>query len=173
MPSSLWRDIAIFSVIALIWLSWGADSIANEQSQSQSGRTLCNEDEDIYFSCQLNNGKTASICANRNTTPNRGYVKYKYGIEGNAFVFPRNNIPPRNIFKLSDVSEGSIRGLHLKFSSGPYVYVISSVWPGGVYVSKHGSVVLSQKCQASKYKNFSNKVFEGITPAIPSSVDIN
>ncbi|PMS18383.1 hypothetical protein C0Z18_17585 [Trinickia dabaoshanensis] len=75
--------------------------------------------------------------------------------------------------KISDVSEGSIRGLHLKFSKGPYTYVVSSVSPGEVYVSKNGKVIFDRWCYASMYKVFSDKVFDGVNQTPVSKVDIH
>jgi hypothetical protein len=147
-------------------------AVASELSSfAQNEGTLCGEGEDVYFSCPLGNGKTVSICAKDNFSPNRGYVQYRYGIESNVFVYPEKNISPGKIFGISDVSEGSIRGLHLKFSSGAYAYVVSSVWPGRVYVSRDGKLIFDGECRASKYKSFSNKIFDGINQVPPSGVD--
>lgn len=133
--------------------------------------TLCSGSEEIYFSCPLENGKTISVCAIEDVSPNRGHVKYKYGDKSSEFVYPTKNASPGDKFTISDVSEGSIRGLHLKFTNGDYIYVISSVWPGEVYVSKNGKIVFDQTCQASRYKSFLNKIFDLIRQTPPSSVD--
>ncbi|MDF3093429.1 MULTISPECIES: hypothetical protein [Burkholderia] len=93
--------------------------------------TLCRVDEDIYFSCPLVNKKVISICAKNNYRPGKGYIKYRYGKKDNFFEIPEGYIGSSNLFSISDVSEGSIRGLHLKITNGAYVYVVSSVWPGG------------------------------------------
>lgn len=148
--------------------------VANAQTQSsQDEQTLCDETEEVYFSCPLENGKTVSVCAKDNTAPNRGYVQYRYGIKGDVFVFPHQNVPPAKSVKITDVSEGSIRGLHLKFSKGPYTYVVSSVSPGEVYVSKDGKIIFDKACQASRYKRFSNKIFDGVNEASVSMVDMH
>jgi len=162
----------IFLTIFLISLSKfsGADTLTQPP---QNEATLCSEDEDIYFSCPLDDGKIVSVCAKNNTTPNHGYVRYRYGIESDIFEYPRENIPPRGHFVISDVSEGTIRGLHLKFSIGKFTYVVSSVWPGEIYVSKNNKIVFDKQCQASRYKSFSNDIFNGIEQAPPSKVDIH
>lgn len=138
---------------------------------SQREETLCSGSEEIYFSCPLENGKTISVCASEDVSRNRGYVKYKYGDKSSVFVYPTKNVSLGDRFALSDVSEGTIRGLHLKFAKGDYIYVISSVWPGEVYVSKNGKIVFDQTCQASRYKSFSNRIFDVIEQTPPSSVD--
>ncbi|WP_228939174.1 hypothetical protein [Paraburkholderia saeva] len=149
-------------------------SAASAQAQSlPSEDSLCREGEDIYFSCPLENGKTISVCARNNGSPDQGYVRYEYGNKENSFVYPLENMPPGDKFTISDVSEGSIHGLHLKVTSGLYTYVVSSVWPGELYVSKRGDIVFDKQCQASRYKSFSNKIFDGIKLVPPSKVDFH
>ncbi|RAS19458.1 hypothetical protein BX591_14116 [Paraburkholderia bryophila] len=148
--------------------------VAIAQTQpSQDEQTLCNEDEDVYFSCSLENQKTVSVCAKDNTTPNRGYVQYRYGNKGDAFAFPPENVLPATTTRITDVSEGSVRGLHLRFSKEPYTYIVSSVSPGEIYVSKNGKIIFDKKCQASSYKSFSNKVFDGVNEAPVTKVDMH
>jgi hypothetical protein len=161
-----------FSPLCLMFFATCA--VASDPAEiSQREETLCNKGEDIYFSCPLENEKIISICASNNTASDRGYVKYRYGDKADAFVYPENDTPPGDRFVISDVSEGSIRGLHLKFVNGRYAYVISSVWPGGIYVSKNGKIIFDQECQASGYKSFSNKIFDGVKQVPPSDVDIH
>ncbi|HDR8955195.1 MULTISPECIES: hypothetical protein [Burkholderia cepacia complex] len=165
------RAAGIFFAIFLSSMKLG---MASGQIQSLQGEeTLCGGDEDIYFSCPLDNGKIVSVCAKNNTDPRHGYVKYKYGDKGDNFVFPQGNTSPNQRVEISDVSEGSIRGLHLKFSRGAYTYVVSSVWPGEVYVSKNGKIIFNKECRESRYKSFSNKIFDGINQVPPSSVDLH
>ncbi|WP_176057968.1 hypothetical protein [Paraburkholderia sp. BCC1876] len=159
-------------MIALLSLVNYDVAIAQTQP-SQDEQTLCSEDEYVYFSCPLENQKTVSVCAKDNTTPNRGYVQYRYGNKGDAFAFPPENVPPARTVKITDVSEGSIRGLHLKFSKEPYTYVVSSVSPGDIYVSKNGKIIFDKKCQASSYKSFSNKIFDGLNEAPVTKVDMH
>lgn len=153
---------------------FGKGHIANAQTQSSPGElTLCNDGEEVYFSCPLANGKTASVCAKGNTDPDHGYVQYRYGTKDDFFSLPRENAPPSKTVQITDVSEGSIRGLHLKISRGTYIYVVSSVFPGGVYVEKNGKVIFDKECLDSRYKSFSNKVFDGINQAPVSKIDIH
>lgn len=164
--------IALIFIIAMSSLV--ECGVANSQAQTpQREQTLCSDVENIYFSCPLGNRQIVSVCAKDNTAPNRGYVQYRYGTRDAAFVFPGADVSPASVVKITDVSEGSIRGLHLKFSAGAYTYVISSVPPGEVYVSNDGKIVFDKACQASRYKSFSNKVFDGIDDAPMSKVDVH
>ncbi|MGN8139132.1 hypothetical protein ACTJLC_31030 [Paraburkholderia sp. 22099] len=145
----------LFTVVLLSLVRY---DVANAKTQlSQDDQTLCNEGEEIYFSCPLENGKTVSICAKNNPDPGRGYVQYRYGSKDDVFVFPPENVPPAKTVEITDVSEGSIRGLHLKFSKEPYTYVVSSVWPGELYVSKNGKIIFDKECQASDTRTFRTK----------------
>lgn len=165
------RMAGFFVVVVLSLVKY---DVANAQTQSsQDEQTLCGEGEEVYFSCPLENGKTVSVCAKNNTAPNRGYVQYRYGNKDDAFEFPPENVPPSRTVKITDVSEGSIRGLHLKFSKEPYTYVVSSVSPGEVYVAKNGKIIFDKQCQASRYKSFSNKIFDGVNEAPVTKVDMH
>lgn len=162
--------IAGFFMIALISLV--RYDVANAQApSSEDEQTLCSEDEEMYFSCPLQNGKTVSVCAKNNTSPDHGYVQYRYGSKGDVFAFPDENTPPTKAVGIANVSEGSIRGLHLKFFKPPYTYVVSSVSPGELYVSKNGKIIFDQTCLASRSKNFSNKVFDGVNESPVSKID--
>jgi hypothetical protein len=164
----VWKSI----VLALMLSIRVSAAIAQTQSLPNED-SLCLEGEDIYFSCPLEDGKTISVCAKNNARPNQGYVKYKYGNKENSVVYPLESVPPGEKFTISDVSEGSIHGLHLKFTRGGYTYVASSVWPGELYVSRRGNIALYKECQASRYKSISNKIFDGIKQVSPSKVDLH
>jgi len=164
----------VAGILLIASLSLAKYGVAAAQTQSSKDeQTLCGGGEEIYFSCPMENGKIVSVCVRHNTAPDRGYVQYRYGTRDDLFVFPEGAVPPLGMVKITDVSEGSIRGLHLKFSKGPYTYVVSSVSPGEVYVSKNGRIIFDKACQASRYKNFSNKIFDGVNEAPMSKVDIH
>jgi hypothetical protein len=165
------RKAEIFAIGLASLCHYGVAYAQAEPPQDE--QTLCSADEEVYFSCPLENGKTVSVCTKGNTRPDRGYVQYRYGIGADIFAFPSKDVAPTKVMGITDVSEGSLRGLHLKFSRGPYTYVVSSVSPGGVYVSKNGKIIFDQACQASRYKSFSNKVFDGVNPAPVLTLDIH
>ena len=99
------------------------------------------------------------------------------------------------------ISTVSYRGMHVRCEEGalPGAYVATnedaegvyyfgkdrSIWMtnevvqpkprllvGGIYVPKTGKIRFDKKCRASRYKSFSNKVFDGINDAPVSKVDI-
>ncbi len=87
--------------------------------------TLCEKGEDVYISCAFNSsldqdnylGKVASICAKNNTSPDSGYVQYRFGKPsygvGPARIelqYPEQKIPPKGIFLKVP---GSLFALHV------------------------------------------------------------
>src|ERR1700761_369609 len=59
--------VIIFAILlAALFRSAGASDV---QHSPRSEITLCSEDEKVYFSCPLENGKVASVCAKNNTSP--------------------------------------------------------------------------------------------------------
>ncbi len=168
------RTAGIFIIgLASLFHLGAVHAQAGQTESSQNEQTLCSEDEEVYFSCPLENGKTISVCAKGNASPDKGYVQYRYSTERDTFAFPAKNVAPTKVVGITDVSEGSIRGLHLKFFKGAYTYVVSSVSPGGVYVSKNGKIIFDKACQASQYKNFSNKVFDGVNQVPMLKLDMH
>lgn len=155
----------LFKIIFIsIFLMYGPGmAISGEVGEN---KTLCTANEDIYFSCELEGGhKVVSICAAGNTSPDNGYVQYRYGEKSRVnFTYPAVHLPPRNIISIIDVSrlaEGI--GSHLKFTNDGYRYVISNALvPGEVYVKKNGKIVFDNICNGSDYIPFSNKVAAGV-----------
>src|ERR1700761_2605285 len=103
--------------------------------------TLCHKHEEIYFSCHAEN-KIVSVCASGNISPKNGYVQYRFGSSGNIELeYPKLPYPPKRFFSISDVNEGNVQSIHLKFKSERYEYVIHSGFPSGLYVKKAGVTV--------------------------------
>ncbi|CAM3248177.1 ubiquitin-conjugating enzyme E2 variant [Vibrio neptunius] len=92
-------------------------------------RTLCQDDEDIYFNAQLENGKIASLCAYLHYSPDTGYVKYRYGDVGSVELeFPSDKKPPRGRFLTYHVRLGpNVQGHWVYFYINDYRYLLSSV----------------------------------------------
>ena len=92
-------------------------------------RTLCQDDEDIYFNAQLENGKLASLCAYQHYSPDTGYVKYRYGDVGSVELeFPSDKKPPRGRFLTYHVRLGpNVRGRWVYFYIDDSRYLLSSV----------------------------------------------
>jgi hypothetical protein len=132
----------------------------------EKGGTLCANDEDVYFSCEVEGAqKIASVCAARNTSPDDGYVQYRYGTRAKVdFRYPSSLLPPRNRISMIDVSRSALGlGTHLKFKNGDLQYVVSNALvPGEVYVVKNGKIVFEKVCKGADYIPFSNKARDGV-----------
>ncbi|QXX06063.1 hypothetical protein [Vibrio neptunius] len=91
-------------------------------------RTLCQDDEDIYFNAQLENGKLASLCAYQHYSPDTGYVKYRYGDVGSIELeFPSDKKPPRGRFLTYHARLGpNLQGHDVYFYINDYRYLLSS-----------------------------------------------
>ncbi|MGX6998920.1 hypothetical protein [Caballeronia sp. KNU42] len=138
-----------------------------------NGKTLCAENEDIYFSCALNDvHKIVSICAAKNTSPDNGYVQYRFGrSEKYELLFPEEFAPPIDRFSISDFYGGSLNSVHLKFKLGNYTYVVYQSATSGVYVVKNGRVVRNLSCDSGQYRQISPKATRGIKTVAPDEND--
>ena len=47
--------------------------------------TLCDKEEDVYFSCKLESNDIVSICAKDNVAPQHGYVQYRIANENGIY----------------------------------------------------------------------------------------
>jgi len=129
--------------------------------------TLCQQHEEIYFSCKIAND-IASICASGNISPNNGYVQYRFGRENKIDLeFPSKPYPPRNRFSISDISVGSVNSTHLKFKSGGYDYVLYDSSMSGIYVKKNGKIISNLICEPGIYNKISPRAFRGIKTTPP------
>ena len=62
-----------------------------------------------------------------NSDPSHGYVKYRFGNLNKIDIeYPDKDVTPINVFRMTDASEGSMNGLHLKFIKNGYTYVVAS-----------------------------------------------
>lgn len=127
------------------------ERVSQETAPLKGGRdgTLCSDDEDIYFSCPLEGGKTVSVCARGNSKPTAGSVQYRYGVPGNLeMVYPKSAMPPKGKFFVVDASEGSVNLSIIKFKSGAYTYLVNQAFLSYLKVLKGDKVVFRQSCNA-------------------------
>lgn len=127
------------------------ERVSKETASLQGGQdgTLCSDDEDIYFSCPLQGGKTVSICAQGNSKPTAGSVQYRYGVPGKIeMVYPKTALPPKRKFYVVNSSEGSVNLNIIKFKSGAYTYLVNQASVSYLSVLKGDKVVFRQSCNA-------------------------
>ncbi|WP_460369293.1 hypothetical protein ACOYXF_25465 [Pseudomonas sp. Tul1A2] len=127
------------------------ERVSQETAPLKGGQdgTLCSDDEDIYFSCPLQGGKTVSICARGNSKPTAGSVQYRYGVPGKIEMsYPKTALPPKGKFFVVDASEGSVNLNIIKFKSGVYTYLVNQAFVSYLSVLKGDKVVFRQSCNA-------------------------
>jgi len=127
---------ALIVKVAFLSTAYAHPLIVNEDGRLN--RTLCQDNEDIYFNAQLENGKIASLCAYQHYSPDTGYVKYRYGDVGSVELeFPSDKKPPRGRFLTYHVRLGTnVQGHWVFFYINDYRYLLSSV-NNGCLVSAH------------------------------------
>lgn len=126
-------------------------------------KNLCFPGENIYFSCSLENGKIASICARDNVSPIQGYVQYRYGGVGAVELeYPKKHVAPKGVFYLVDASEGSVNQNIIKFRSGPYTYLLNQAFVSFLTVLDKGEVISRKYCQAGIHAHLTSEALKGV-----------
>ena len=147
----------------LVVVSMGANAHTNET-------TLCHPREDVYFSCPTENNKIISLCAFENSSPNHGYVQYRFGTPDHIeFEFPNKPQPPKNRVLISDISVSlrKIEFTHIKFKSVRYDYVIYTGYSSGIYVLKNGKSISNRSCDSVGYQQLHPEAYLGIKTVPP------
>ncbi|MFS2201602.1 hypothetical protein ACCD00_24155 [Pseudomonas sp. Pseusp3] len=141
--------------------------------------TMCEDGEDIYISCAFNtssdeydyDGKVASICANSNTSPESGYVQYRYGKPsygiGLAKVemqYPEKKIPPKGMFTIYTSINPETIGSALRFVSGEYIYSFERFTMSGykVVARKQGEKVFNKDCKLPGKNYLTDDAYQGL-----------
>jgi hypothetical protein len=153
--------------------SWAKDRYVDKNS------TLCEKGEDVYISCAFNSsldqdnylGKVASICAKNNTSPDSGYVQYRFGKPsygvGPARIelqYPEQKIPPKGIFTIYNSSNSESTGVALRFARGEYLYSFESLNSFGynVVARKQDKKVFNKNCDLPGLDYLTDDAYQGI-----------
>lgn len=137
--------------------------------------SLCRHGEVEYFGCRLQDSKKiASICAFDNSSPDHGYVQYRFGTQSYIeYKYPGEFVSPRGRISIVDVSrlpEGL--GSHIKFTNGSYAYVVSNALvPGEIYVVKEGRLIFDEICEGDAYISFEKAVRSGLEYGVADAID--
>jgi hypothetical protein len=150
----------ILKIISTLMIFFWTHSHADEN-------TLCLPHEEVYFSCR-SSGKTISLCASGNISPDNGYVRYRFGAINNIELeFPKKSLPPRKIFYISEIHEGNISSTHLKFQAGRYDYVLYQGDVSGIYVKRNYKTVSNRMCDLGSVQRLNHRAFRGIQTVAP------
>lgn len=160
------------SPLLIAAITVGLSSHGFSQEINNEDATLCNDQEDIYFSCHLTGGKIVSLCASKDTTATTGYVQYRYGLPASLeMVFPKKNIPPKGVFKFVNASEGSVNKDIVKFKNGDYIYIIHQSYISGLSVIRKDMFIFKQDCTGGSYSFISRKARQVIEEIKKSEED--
>jgi hypothetical protein len=141
--------------------------------------TMCVEGEDIYISCAFNPGmdqydyvgKVASICARSNTSPDTGYVQYRYGTPSYGLgpvnvemQFPEKKIPPKGIFSIYNSRNPDSTGAALRFTNGEYLYSFERLnsFSYSVVARKHGKKIFNKDCNLPGKNYLTDDAYQGL-----------
>ena len=170
------KKILIFCLVATYFInfkSWAKDPYVDINT------TMCETGEDIYISCAFNTsldqydyvGKVASICAKSNTSPDSGYVQYRFGKPsygvGRAIVemqYPEQKIPPKGIFTIYNSRNFEISGAALRFTKGKYLYSFERLnsFSYKVVARKQGEKVFNKDCNLPGKNYLTDDAYQGI-----------
>jgi hypothetical protein len=141
--------------------------------------TMCEEGETVYISCAFDGdvdqysyvGPVASVCAKLNTSPNGGYVQYRYGIPSYdsskgrlELQYPEKKHVPSGLFKIYRSDNSESFGTALRFTNGDYMYSFEKFDLSGyrVVVRKQGVEVFNKSCTLPGKDYLVDKAFQGI-----------
>lgn len=170
--------IKLKGLVLMVGISIGLSAWAKDP-YVDINTTMCNEGEIIYISCALDGdadqhnyvGPVASVCAQKNTSPNHGYVQYRYGIptydpsKGRLDMqYPEQKKIPNDLFKIYRSTNPETFGTALRFASGEYLYSFESFDFSGyrVVVRKQGAKVFNKRCTLPGKNYLVDKAFQGI-----------
>jgi hypothetical protein len=134
-------------------------------SVSESGGTMCGKADQVVFSCPLNGGKVASICAAGGQGQESVRFYYAFGRPGaSEFLYPNGNADVRSVFFSSHLIYGrSTGGMAYSFADGVYKYVVYSISgtgarAGGVLVQSIEApyAASEMRCQPGKITETDN-----------------
>jgi hypothetical protein len=140
---------------------------------------MCEDGEDIYISCAFNtssdeydyDGKVASICANSNTSPESGYVQYRYGkpsygigLPKVEMQYPQKKIPPKGMFTIYTSINPETIGSALRFVSGEHTYSFERFSMSGykVVARKKDEKVFNKDCKLPGKIYLTDDAYQGL-----------
>jgi hypothetical protein len=150
------------------------ERVSQETAPLKGGQdgTLCSDDEDIYFSCPLEGGKTVSVCARGNNKPTAGFVQYRYGVPSKIeMVYPKTALPPKGKFFVVNASEGSVNLNIIKFKNGAYTYLVNQAFLSYLTVLKDDKAVFRQYCGEGGNAYINRAALQGLETRPKSAED--
>ncbi len=121
-------------------------------STAWAATTHCTAPERVLFTCPAGK-KIVSVCASPTLTPTSGVMQYRFGPSGAPeLLFPDTPAHPHTVVTAGTLMFSGGGGAYLRFTKGPYGYVVYSAigkgWgeKAGVAVEQGGRVTANIKC---------------------------
>lgn len=157
-------------ILSIGIISLGSNSSFAEDPYVDFHDTMCIEGESIYISCTLysppKKTKTASICAKGNTSPNSGYIQYRYGIPGKTveLKFPEKTATPKGEFKLYESNNPHGINHALRFTKGAYTYSFEKTGLSSyqLVVRKNGKEIFNRTCEEPGKTYITDEAYIGV-----------
>ena len=98
-----------------------------------AGPSLCNDGEEVLFTCKSGRATVISVCSSPNATPTTGRLVYRLGRTGQApsLTYPTKPIAPQNAFQFAQGCSAKGCTEQLAFSVGAFRYTVYSEHYGG------------------------------------------
>jgi len=114
------RDFAVVLGASLIFICSAKGQVADVAKVA----THCRSDEQVIFSCLVQDAKTISFCASRILSKETGTLQYRFGRIGKTYElsYPRPAAHPNRSFWFDSSHGGQWAEYDLGFSTGQFAY---------------------------------------------------
>jgi hypothetical protein len=121
-------------LLSIVLLYWNTMLLAYETQ-----RTLCQEGEEVLFSCPVKDGATiVSLCGSKHLTAQEGYLQYRFGRAGHIELeFPTPRQETQQMFRYAQYSRYQVNRVAVSFQRGGYTYALFDSYEGDTLPKTH------------------------------------
>lgn len=96
--------------------------------------TLCRPDEQVFFSCRLQQGKKiVSLCGSTGLKAQQGYLKYRFGVPGKLELeFPASSKDTQKRFRYVHYARYKVERTAVTFDNNGYRYTVFDSYEGDI-----------------------------------------
>ncbi len=132
-----------------------------------NNNSLCQNEEDVLFSCITKQNKTISLCSAKKLAATEGYIQYRFGKKNDIeFIYPTNkDILANKAFQGRSQMFSGGGALYLRFKNKEYDYIIySGIGKGweicGLILLKNGKFLSYFACTDKSIQKLSPNLLE-------------
>ena len=121
-------------LLSIVLLHWNTRLLADETQ-----RTLCQEGEEVLFSCPVKDGTTiVSLCGSKHLTAQEGYLQYRFGRASHIELeFPTQRQETQKMFRYAQYSRYQVNRVAVSFQRGGYTYALFDSYEGDMLPKTH------------------------------------